>query len=172
MEQYLTPWTYSCASLGLTLWVVSPLDELGFFLPYLLPGGTLPLFPVTPSTSLTTEKTLAVLVPSTAWGELTVTKRTRDTQVILNVGAANSLSLFKKILGRVVWVVCIFWRLVPCWLHHLKLFFSHSAGCLFLFLFFLWFPLLCKSLWVWLGPTGFFCFVLFCFYFYCFGILT
>ena len=31
----------------------------------------------------------------------------------------------------VVWVVCIFWRLSPCCLHHLQRFFSHSVGCLF-----------------------------------------
>ena len=23
---------------------------------------------------------------------------------------------------RVVWAVCIFWRLIPCWLHHLQIF--------------------------------------------------
>ena len=39
--------------------------------------------------------------------------------------------------------------------------FSHCIGCLFGFFgfgmfFFLWFPLLCKSLWFWLGPFGVF----------------
>ena len=35
-----------------------------------------------------------------------------------------------------VWVVCIFWRLGPCLLHHLQRL-SHSVGCLFtVFLFF------------------------------------
>ena len=43
--------------------------------------------------------------------------------------------------------------------------FSHSVGGLFFF-YFLWFPLLCKSLSVWLGL------VYFCFYFCCFGRLT
>ena len=34
----------------------------------------------------------------------------------------------------VVWDVCIFWKLSPCWLHCLQIFFSHSVGCLFVLL--------------------------------------
>ena len=41
--------------------------------------------------------------------------------------------------------------------------FTHLVGYLFLFFFFLRFPLLCKSFRVYLGPTG-----LFCFYYYYF----
>ena len=44
----------------------------------------------------------------------------------------------------VVWAVCIFWRLSFCLSHHLQMFSTSSVGCLFIFL---WFPLLCKSLW-------------------------
>ena len=30
-----------------------------------------------------------------------------------------------------VWAVCIFSKLIPCWVHRLQVFFSHSVGCLF-----------------------------------------
>ena len=53
----------------------------------------------------------------------------------------------------VVWVTCIFWRLNPCWLHCLKIFSPITQVV------FLWFPLLCKSLWVWLSPIGLFLFL-------------
>ena len=34
----------------------------------------------------------------------------------------------------VVWAACTFWKLILCQLFHLLLFFSHSEGCLFIFL--------------------------------------
>ena len=56
----------------------------------------------------------------------------------------------------VIWVVYIFWRLSPyqCIIWTI---FSHSVACLFLF--FLWFPLLCRSVWVHLDPICLFLFV-------------
>ena len=41
----------------------------------------------------------------------------------------------------VVWAVWIFWKLSPCWLHHLQIF---SPSLYVIFLFCLWFPVLCK----------------------------
>ena len=32
----------------------------------------------------------------------------------------------------VVWAICIFWKLSPCWLHHLQSIFSHSMDYLFM----------------------------------------
>ena len=71
------------------------------------------------------------------------------------------------------WVICIFWRLIPCWSFHLQIFFSHSVGCLhfhnlsfhnFIIHCLIW-GFICSSL-----PNSlrfkvilfFFCFVLFC----------
>ena len=31
-----------------------------------------------------------------------------------------------------LWDVCIFWKLISCWLHYLQIFFSQSVGCLFI----------------------------------------
>ena len=71
------------------------------------------------------------------------------------------------------WVICIFWRLIPCWSFRLQIFFSHSVGCLhfhnlsfhnFIIHCLIW-GFICSSL-----PNSlrfkvilfFFCFVLFC----------
>ena len=40
------------------------------------------------------------------------------------------------------WAICIFWRLILCWLFHLQIF---SLILRAISLFCLWFPLLCKS---------------------------
>ena len=44
---------------------------------------------------------------------------------------------------RAVWAIYIYWKLSPCWLHHLQIF-SPSPQVVFSFC--LWFPLLCKTL--------------------------
>ena len=43
------------------------------------------------------------------------------------------LCLFLFFCYWVAWVVCIFWKLGLCLLHHWQRFFSHSVGCLFNF---------------------------------------
>ena len=83
--------------------------------------------------------------------------------------ARFSVGLFVFFSYWGVWVVCIFWRLSPCWLHPLQLF-SHipkvdSLEVFFvvlgfgLFLFVCLFPLLFKSWYVWLGPLVYFVYV-------------
>ena len=46
-----------------------------------------------------------------------------------------------------IWVVCIFWKWIPCQSHQLQIFFP----ILLVALFCLWFPLLFKSFYIWLG---------------------
>ena len=57
----------------------------------------------------------------------------------------------------VIWTICIFWKWSLCCIvykHVLPFYMPFFSFCL-------WFPLLCTSLYVWLGP-----FVYFCFYVY------
>ena len=53
---------------------------------------------------------------------------------VFSCSAHFSIVLFVFCYCWVIWVVCIFWGLGPFLLHHLKRFFSHSVGCLFIFL--------------------------------------
>ena len=55
----------------------------------------------------------------------------------------------------VVWVVCVFWKFSPYWLHYLKIF---SPILEVVFSFSIWFTLLYKSLYVWLGSICWFYF--------------
>ena len=48
------------------------------------------------------------------------------------------------------WAVRIFWKVSPCWSHCSQIF---SPSPYVVFSFWLWFPLLCKSLQVWLGAS-------------------
>ena len=66
------------------------------------------------------------------------------------------IGLFVFFWYWVVWAVCVFWKLSTCRLHHLQIF---SPILEVLFSFCLWFSLLCKSLWVWLGPIYLFLFL-------------
>ena len=60
--------------------------------------------------------------------------------------------------GWVVWAVCIFWRLSPCLSHHWQIL-SPFLYVVFFFLFMVSF--VCKSLYVWLGPSHLFILFLF-----------
>ena len=54
----------------------------------------------------------------------------------------------------VLWAVCIFWKLRPCWLHHFANIFSKSVICLFI-LFMVSFDMQ-KNLCIWFGAIYFF----------------
>ena len=101
------------------------------------------------------------------WSDLAVAAIISHDEHLLIYLLAISMSSLKKGLFRsfahfVVWVVCFFdiWcelflyfgSEAPCQSHHLQIF---SSVLWVVFSFHLWFPLLCKSFEVWLGPTLF-----------------
>ena len=59
----------------------------------------------------------------------------------------------------IIWAVCTFWRVKPLTVESLVNIFPHPLVVFSFLLLFLWFPLLCKNVWVWLGPICLFFFL-------------